>query len=239
LRPGNTATEVALRTLSEALARQACAELQIDFSEIMAEFRPAINTDGVAGLEAEIFLYDTLSGGAGFCKQLPSIGHALLGNALSLLKECRGNCDSSCYRCLRNFRNKIDHSVLDRHLGAWLLEHALTGELPIFNASRLEKSTNRLFEDLIRQKITGIKFHRDVKFSLPTGGSVQAPIAVERGGSLASIIGLTVPLANTVFADAALRAGMVGVDAAKAILIDELVVQKSLAKATEQVLSRI
>jgi hypothetical protein len=70
--------------------------------------------DGMNGLEAEIFLYDTLPGGAGFSTQLAGRGLELFREALSLMKTCPEDCDASCYRCLRSFKNKFEHSLLDR-----------------------------------------------------------------------------------------------------------------------------
>ena len=74
LKPGHSATAVALRTVSEALAKAACQLLEIETDELLAEFRPALTPAGSSGLEAEIFLYDTLPGGAGFSSQLPERG---------------------------------------------------------------------------------------------------------------------------------------------------------------------
>lgn len=60
LKPGHYSTDMALRTASEALAKAACQILEIESGELMAEYRPALTPAGKSGLEAEIFLYDTL-----------------------------------------------------------------------------------------------------------------------------------------------------------------------------------
>ena len=72
VRPGNDETTAALRTVCEAVAQAACQLLEIELGEILAEYRPALTESGAAGLEAEIFIYDTLAGGAGFSPQLVS-----------------------------------------------------------------------------------------------------------------------------------------------------------------------
>jgi hypothetical protein len=118
LPPGQYPTEVALRTASEALAKAGAKLLEIEPGELLAEFRPALTKAGTAGLEAEIFLYDTLPGGAGFASQLASRGVEFFRLALNLMKTCPEDCDASCYRCLRSFKNKFEHSLLDRHVGA-------------------------------------------------------------------------------------------------------------------------
>src|SRR6202035_2877799 len=70
VRAGNDETASALRTICEALAKAACRVLQIESTEILAEYRPALTDAGANGLETEVFIYDTLAGGAGFSPQL-------------------------------------------------------------------------------------------------------------------------------------------------------------------------
>jgi hypothetical protein len=43
--------------------------LEIEPGELMAEYRPSLTPEGRDGLKAEIFLYDTLAGGAGVRKK--------------------------------------------------------------------------------------------------------------------------------------------------------------------------
>src|SRR5690606_6352060 len=59
LRPGLLPSNVALRTVSEALSKAAATILQVEPSEIASEFRPALNGRGNKGTEVEIYLYDT------------------------------------------------------------------------------------------------------------------------------------------------------------------------------------
>src|SRR5690242_10460979 len=59
---------------------------------------------------------------------------------------CPANCDSSCYRCLRSFRNKIEHRFLDRKLGEQFLRHALYGNYQPYPADRVQSSTEILGE---------------------------------------------------------------------------------------------
>jgi hypothetical protein len=158
LQPGTYPTAVALRTVGEALAKAACLMLEIEPSELMAEYRPALTPAGQTGLEAEIFLYDTLPGGAGFSSQLLDRTQELFQLALSLMKACPENCDASCYRCLRSFKNKFEHDLLDRHVGAELLEYLLNGEPAVFDLERLANSTTLLYNDLLRQGETRIQF---------------------------------------------------------------------------------
>ena len=65
--------------------------------------------------ESAIVLYDNVPGGAGLVAQLEweSVFDEVLSNAR---ERVRGNCgcDSSCYGCLRSYRNQFAHSHLNR-----------------------------------------------------------------------------------------------------------------------------
>lgn len=237
LKPGHSSTAVALRTVSEALAKASCQLLEIEPGELMAEFRPALTPGGISGLEAEIFLYDTLPGGAGFASQLADQGLALFQRALYLVKTCPENCDASCYRCLRSFKNKFDHGLLDRHVGAELLEYLLNGEHPEFSPERLRTSTALLFHDLRRQCPVVAKFGLDVPVTAD-GATLTAPILAEIGGQK-FIVALSGPLtadhpANTAVAEFRANGGSIPV-----IVENELVVRGNLPAATRGVLQKI
>ena len=103
LAPGTYSSNIALRTVSEALARAATDLLGIEPGEILAEYRPAMSADASSALCAEIFLYDTLPGGAGFSSAIPARAEELLVKARDLLANCPEKCDYvlSLPACLR------------------------------------------------------------------------------------------------------------------------------------------
>ena len=228
LKPTLTATRIALRTISEALSKAAATMLEIEPGEILAEFRPALTQDGIDGREAEVFLYDTLPGGAGFAGQLVDRGQALLQGALALLSNCPANCDSSCYRCLRSFKNKFEHRYLDRHVGQELLNHILGSESARFNEDRVANSTEILFGDIKRQGWEGIKVSMlDEKVASPV-------IVVEKidGSGLAVV--LSTPLSDAVPStpvEVNLRL--------KLCVLNELLIRQNLPAATQRVLAEI
>src|SRR6202034_71116 len=150
--------------------------LEIETGELMAEYRPSLTSEGRDGLKAEIFLYDTLAGGAGFSSQLVGRGTELLQRALQLMNACPENCDASCYRCLRSFKNKFEHALLDRHVGAELLEYLLTNTLPAFDAHRSRTSLDLLYADLLRQGHTQFKFETGMHATVQGVGDVKIPI---------------------------------------------------------------
>jgi hypothetical protein len=194
LKPGQYPTDVALRTVSEALAKAASQILEIEPGELMAEYRPSLTAEGRDGLKAEIFLYDTLPGGAGFASQLVERGSELFQLALKLMRTCPENCDASCYRCLRSFKNKFEHKLLDRHVGAELVEYLLTNHLPEFDTQRLKNSTTLLYNDLLRQGLEAITLERNVAFPVKGLGDAIVPILAVRNSGERLGIALSGPL---------------------------------------------
>jgi ATP-dependent helicase YprA (DUF1998 family) len=237
LRPGHSSTAVALRTVSEALAKAACGLLEIEPGELMAEYRPALTPAGINGLEAEIFLYDTLPGGAGFSSQLGDRGLELFQHALYLMKTCPENCDASCYRCLRSFKNKFEHSLLDRHVGAELLEYLLAGEHPSFSEDRVRSSTALLYNDLQRQAFEAADFALHARVGTD-GLAVTAPILVRASGK-EYIVALSGPLTGEHPIDSAVADYRTNGGPIPVIVENELVVRGNLPAATRGVLQKL
>lgn len=179
LKPGHLSTEIAMRTVSEALVSSACELLDLEYSELQADFRPSLSEDGQLGREAEIYLYDTLPGGAGFARQAESLRNKLLKHALEKVNGCPDNCDRSCYRCLRSYKNKFEHDLLDRHLGATLLHYMLYGGEPVVNLGRLDTLADRLHEDLLQHNPDDLEIRRRAKIAVPDIGDVEVPILVK------------------------------------------------------------
>ena len=238
LTPGHTSTNIALRTVSEALAIAACRLLEIESGEIMAEFRPALTPAGKTGLEVEIFLYDTLPGGAGFSSQVADYGSELFQMALDLMEDCPENCDASCYRCLRSFKNKFEHTLLDRHVGAELFKYLLHGTSLEFNTARLQSSSTILYHDLLRQSRHGIQFKSNVAVS--SGGStLLAPILAETAAGQQFVIALSGPLtpdqpSDSDLADLQIHGGSVSL-----IVENELLVRGNLPAVSRSVFQKI
>ena len=79
----------------------------------------------VASTTASIVLYDNVPGGAGLVAQLESedIFAAVLRHARERVSGGCG-CDSSCYGCLRSYRNQFAHPHLDRMQALEILSNA-------------------------------------------------------------------------------------------------------------------
>ena len=122
------AMQHAMRTVAEALALAAGLRMQLDPAEFSSGFRvfPSKDPSTILG---EIYLFDTLSGGAGYSNVIGEELHDVLTKEVAaILGQC--DCVRSCYDCLRHYGNQFYHSELDRHLGRALIDYALTGQLP-------------------------------------------------------------------------------------------------------------
>ena len=235
--PGLLATDVALRTLCEALTKAACTSLGLDIQELQAEYRPAVTAAGREGAEAEIYLYDTLPGGAGFVQRAGELGVPIFEAALGILAHCPDSCDSSCYRCLRSYKNKLEHELLDRHVGASLLRSLLTGQPSSIDAERMEASTDLLFQDLDRQGLTDVTLERNSPLDLDGLPAINAPILVKQENGFEFVVGLRNPLTSDDPADDALREFRDLSTTVPVYLVDELVVRKNLPAATREVMA--
>lgn len=224
LPPANSETQAAMRTVCEALAAAACRLLEIETGEILAEYRPALNDSGAAGTLIEVFLYDTLAGGAGFSPQMIPRAQELFATALKLLEQCPEGCDSSCYRCLRNFRNKLDHAHLDRHVGAQLLRHVVDGNAPQFSKSRAASSLRILADELERQYGVTYAVVRHYDEPAPT----PAPLVLKRKTDGKEVlVDLHSPIAPSI--------RVFGCKSPMAIVVDDLKVRRHLGEAVAKV----
>lgn len=121
--------EDALHSIAEALRLAASRHRQLDLdpAEFGSGFRIEPELQDNARM-LDIFLYDTLSGGAGYAEVAARHLPEILDDALNLLEGC--DCDTSCTECLNHFHNQHLQSRLDRRLAAMVLRYAIRGEMP-------------------------------------------------------------------------------------------------------------
>ncbi|MBT7064855.1 MAG: DUF1998 domain-containing protein [Verrucomicrobia bacterium] len=105
------------RTLAEAIRRAGADLLGIEQHEISGTVRR--RPFGFS----EVVLYDSVAGGAGYCRMLMDLGaKALLKEAVSRLK-CPRNCSRSCRSCLQSYDNQYYWELLNREpVMGWLRE---------------------------------------------------------------------------------------------------------------------
>lgn len=116
----------ALQSLAEAFVLGISQELDIDIREVSAGYRFVRPSDEHY---ADIFVYDTLAGGAGYATQAGRVFASVMRRAEALLSRC--TCSASCDKCLRHYANRFHHSILDRNLAVDLLRFLRDAIIPI------------------------------------------------------------------------------------------------------------
>lgn len=114
----------AAQSAAEALRLVACKELDIEFTELVTGYRVRKNPKGTF---VDIYLYDSLSSGAGYAVGIADSVTKLLVEAKELLDGC--NCETACNKCLKHYRNQHIHGMLDRHCALQLLNWGCAGVL--------------------------------------------------------------------------------------------------------------
>jgi ATP-dependent helicase YprA (DUF1998 family) len=118
--------KASLNSLAHALALTAASELDVDPRELECGYRLQRTASG--GAFADVYIYDTLAGGAGYAKLIGDNFDAVFGEVQKRLREC--DCDASCTKCLRTYTNRMSHEALDRRLAADMAEYFRTSEAP-------------------------------------------------------------------------------------------------------------
>lgn len=152
------------QSLAEALRLSACQELDIEFTELVTGFRVRQNQKGDF---IDIYLYDSLSSGAGYAVSIEASIQQLLIKTRELLSSC--TCDSACHKCLKHYRNQYVHGLLDRSAALDLLTWAEKGVrspmLPVYEQRNLLQSVEQILQfsgvhiDFDHEPIEAESFH--------------------------------------------------------------------------------
>jgi ATP-dependent helicase YprA (DUF1998 family) len=130
--PAYLALNDALQTLAECLPLAIARRYDLDHTEFSSGYR--IRAAANNQIRAELYLYDTLSGGAGYAQKAGQEILNILQNEVLEILKCEDNkhlgCDRSCYKCLRHYHNQFVHSKLDRFLAHDLLLWMLNDTRP-------------------------------------------------------------------------------------------------------------
>ncbi len=122
----------AAQSLAEALRLVASKKLDVEFTELVTGYR--LRTGSEASY-VDIYLYDSLSSGAGYAVSVADAIAELLTDMKELLSSC--NCGSACSKCLKHYRNQYVHGMLDRFAALQLLKWGVDG----INASPIKPET--------------------------------------------------------------------------------------------------
>ena len=79
--------------------------------------------------EVDLFLYDPMPGGSGLLKQIIENWERVRSEGLAITNDCKQQCDTACYECMKSYRNVFYHDALDRHKSAEILEQLETIEI--------------------------------------------------------------------------------------------------------------
>lgn len=114
-------------TLSEAMVLAAGRLLDVEFSEIESGYRirRTLNTTFV-----DVFMFDSLSSGAGYCAALADNVNEFLKYTRNTLKNCPNNCENSCHQCLNHYWNQRVQDKLNRFKALELLDWGQFGFMP-------------------------------------------------------------------------------------------------------------
>ena len=101
--------------LAEALRIGANQVLEMNLEDIQFLVLPQ------GGGEYDVFLYDQMVGGSGLLNQMIERWQEIIKAAKDALKGCQNACETSCYSCMKTFRNIQHHEDLNRHRALQLL----------------------------------------------------------------------------------------------------------------------
>ena len=142
LSPMRPATVISSKSAVEALIRAASQDLEP--GDIDGDYRFAPGQNATTLLD--LYVYDQAAGGAGFVKAAAADPERLVCAALKVLDDC--TCEDSCYQCLRSYKNRFDHALLDRRLGADLLRSCFQGTEPTVPDVWAQDALRRLCDDM-------------------------------------------------------------------------------------------
>ena len=115
-----------MQTLAEAVRRGGTALLGIESRELAATVRTRLFG------YPEVILYDTVAGGAGYCRMLVD-RHAMrdLLEAAQNVLQCKAACTHACRVCLQDYDNQRVWEKLDRQPVLHWLQHLLGMQQPV------------------------------------------------------------------------------------------------------------
>ena len=135
----------ALTTFAEALALSASDELDIEFSDLKSGYRIRRSADCIY---ADVYLYDSLSSGAGYSSRVGDVINNVLDKVEERLGSC--SCDSSCPNCIRHFWNQSIHKSLDRQAGLQLLKWVRNGEMQTALSKQEQEKHLNIIDKIIK-----------------------------------------------------------------------------------------
>lgn len=135
------------QTLAEAMTLAGGRLLDIEFNEIKSGYRLRYSPENHKTY-IDIFLFDSLSSGAGYCSALAERTNELMEITRNVLENCPAGCDSACHECLMHYWNQRVHAMLDRSAALdllnWCEDSVLPAALPYDEQDKLLSPLNAL-----------------------------------------------------------------------------------------------
>lgn len=135
----------ATTSLAEALKLAASRVLDIEFNDIKVGFRIRYY---VTEVYVDIFLYDSLSSGAGYAFRVAKCLDELFKATNDLLTNC--SCESACHDCLKNFWNRRQQGILNRNEAYELLTWITKGKMANLYSVKEQKELLKPLENTMR-----------------------------------------------------------------------------------------
>jgi len=117
------------QTLADAMTLAGGRLLDIEFNEIKSGYRLRYSPENHKTY-VDVFLFDSLSSGAGYCSALAERTDELMAFTREVLENCPAGCDSACHECLMHYWNQRAHSMLDRSAALQLMHWCENSTLP-------------------------------------------------------------------------------------------------------------
>ncbi len=112
----------AAQSLAETLRLAASKQLDVEFTELVTGYRLRRGSESSF---VDIYLYDSLSSGAGYAVSVAENIEELFKEMKTMLASC--TCGSACSKCLKHYRNQYVHGLLDRFSANELLDWGIQG----------------------------------------------------------------------------------------------------------------
>lgn len=129
-------------TLAEAMVLCAGRLLDVEFNEIKSGYRIRYDKDETY---LDIYLFDSLSSGAGYSSMVADSAKELLKQTMDFLASC--SCEKSCHKCLNHFWNQRVQELLDRHAALDVLRWCAFDKL----ADPLSEEQQGLLGDTVKE----------------------------------------------------------------------------------------
>lgn len=112
----STFSDCFARTLAEACRYAAANQLEIQAHELRATYKKR-------GAALDVILFDSISGGAGYCAELAGIPVTALLNRAARKLDCPNSCETACTACLCDYSNQNSwDQFLRKPVLRWLQE---------------------------------------------------------------------------------------------------------------------